>query len=101
MPASQPDFWTAERLEMLARGAARGRSFSEIAAAIGDGCTRGMVAGKANRLGIPVDGRRRFYRERRKRITQQKRERLPIVLAEAERLLKLLKSAAAELGVAP
>lgn len=43
-------FWDPERVEALKRLAASGATFSEAAAFLG--CSRGAVAGKADRLGL-------------------------------------------------
>lgn len=44
--------WTDQRIAVLKRMAAAGATFSEVALAIGEGCTRNMVAGKAKRLEV-------------------------------------------------
>ena len=43
-------FWTDDRIEILKRAVAEGFSCSEIAAHLGNGCTRNGVIGKATRL---------------------------------------------------
>jgi GcrA cell cycle regulator len=50
---STPDipFWTPALIERLVSLRRAGLSLSEIAAALGDGCNRSMVAGKLHRLG--------------------------------------------------
>ncbi len=45
-------FWTDPRLDILKAGLADGKSFAEIAAEIGAGCTRNAAIGKAQRIGI-------------------------------------------------
>ena len=45
-------FWTEERVATLRKLWAENVLAEKIAAAIGHGCTRGAVIGKANRLGL-------------------------------------------------
>lgn len=45
-------FWSEVRLDTLRVAYMDGSSFTEIAALLGDGCTRAMVASKVKRLGI-------------------------------------------------
>ena len=49
--------WTAEALEVLRKLALEGRSASVIAAALG-ATSRSAVIGKANRVGIKLNGRK-------------------------------------------
>lgn len=44
--------WTDESVETLRRMQLEGHSYTEIAKAIGNGCTRGAISGKIDRLGI-------------------------------------------------
>ena len=44
------EYWTHDRITKLTRCWSEGYTFSQIAAELGDGCTRSMVAGKARRL---------------------------------------------------
>lgn len=52
MSARKPSFWTPERDAAIRAGYAKAHSLTRIAADIGDGCTRNMVAGRADRLGL-------------------------------------------------
>jgi GcrA cell cycle regulator len=56
--------WTAEAIEVLKELALEGRSASVIAAALG-GASRSAVIGKANRIGIKLNGGRGGYNARR------------------------------------
>lgn len=47
-------WWTEARVDTLRASSFCLRTAEEIAAAIGDGCTRNAVIGKARRLGIPL-----------------------------------------------
>jgi len=47
------EFWTALRVRSLRNLWAGEHRAQVIADSIGDGCTRNMVIGKANRLGLP------------------------------------------------
>ncbi len=58
--------WTAEAVEDLKRLALEGRSASAIAAALG-AASRNAVIGKANRIGIKLDGDGRAARPRKMR----------------------------------
>lgn len=54
--------WTPERVETLKRMWAEGRSCTEVAVALGDGCTRNMVIGKVRRLKLPTRPTTSFVR---------------------------------------
>lgn len=61
--ASQPTtFWTTARVDLLTRLWAQGIYASDIAKAIGCGCTRNAVIGKANRLKLAARNRSDFTR---------------------------------------
>lgn len=77
-------FWTADRDAKLKSAAARGLSFREIAAEIGAGCTRGMVAGRSERIGVRVDGRERFRLQNRRRWIRWRIEQLQAQLEAIE-----------------
>jgi GcrA cell cycle regulator len=47
-------FWGRSRVDLLKRLWDEGKTASEIATAIGAGCTRNSVIGKAHRLGLPA-----------------------------------------------
>lgn len=51
-PPVKPSIWTAERVETLKCMQAKGRSASQIAAALDCGMTRNSVIGKFHRLGL-------------------------------------------------
>jgi hypothetical protein len=51
MTSTQTAFWTAARIDLLLAARRSGKSLTQIAAAIGHGCNRSMVAGKLKRLG--------------------------------------------------
>lgn len=55
-------FWSTERIEVLKAGWLAGDAAWAIADAIGDGCTKNMVIGKAHRLKLPDHQ----YHQRRK-----------------------------------
>jgi len=77
-------FWTQERFENLKMLAADGFSLSEIADQLGDGCTRGMVAGKARDNEIRVDGREKFKKKNRAKWLRWRIGKLQQELAELE-----------------
>lgn len=52
-PQGRPEIWTPERVEQLKRLHAEGRSYSEMARALGEGISREAATGKARRLGLP------------------------------------------------
>ena len=54
-------FWNAERFELLKTMAADGAITLDIAAALGNGCTKNMVVGKARREGIELLGNDTYY----------------------------------------
>lgn len=55
------DFWTDERVSILRAMLAANHTGNEIAAALGNGCTKRAVIGKANRLGLCAQGMARFW----------------------------------------
>lgn len=68
--------WTDDKIDILTRMWG-GESSSEIALALGAGCTRNMVIGKAHRLHLPpcnrVEVQRRAATKRYRRIRQAAR----------------------------
>lgn len=61
-------FWTKDRTETLKVLWTEGKSASQIADILGDGCTRAAVCGKVSRLDLPERGAA-FNRERSKPTT--------------------------------
>jgi len=66
--------WTEERINVIRRMAADDRSASEIALAIGDGCTRNMVIGKARRSKIALSPPKQAAERRRSPRRKSKRK---------------------------
>jgi hypothetical protein len=69
------NFWTDDREEILRNLWGAGEFASDIAIAIGDGCTPSMVIGKANRLKLaPRKDWNRFGNGRHKSVIRVARE---------------------------
>lgn len=61
--------WTKLAVATLKSCARAGKSFTETAAELGDDCTRNMVAGKAQRLGVSFSAERTAKQSRANRAT--------------------------------
>lgn len=62
VPGQDVSFWTEDRIDLLKRLWAQDLYASDIAKAIGSGCTRNAVIGKANRLNLAARKRSDFTR---------------------------------------
>ena len=62
VPGQDTSFWTPARVDLLKRLWAQDLYASDIAKAIGCGCTRNAVIGKANRLKLAARNRSDFTR---------------------------------------
>ena len=77
--------WTPERVALLRKLHEAGLTASQIAAALGDGVTRGAVIGKASRLGLASNIRAlQLAEQRRQRARDAVREAAAAREAEAE-----------------